>query len=142
MWPIVISGIPFADQFPPKEGRVHPTTVRITRAGFEALLRRLVMSSCQNVRYLAGTVLGLEQADSVNEITGVRVRTATKEEITLPAILAIGTLLLGIYSGPALTIFFRLYGCQLGWFTMAERLGNSCKKRSNGRTVGQSPFDL
>lgn len=142
MWPIVISGISFADQFPPKEGRMHPTTVRITRAGFETLLRRLVMSSCRNVRYLAGTVLGLEQADSANEITGVRVRTTMKEEITLPAILTIGTLLLGIHSGPGTDNFLRLHGCQLGWFTMAKRLGDNCKKRSNGRTVGQSPFDL
>lgn len=87
MWPIVISGIPFADDFPPK-GRTHPTTVRITRAGFEIMLRRLVMNSCENVRYVAGTVLGLEQTDNTNVITGVRVKTASKE-ITLSAILAI-----------------------------------------------------
>lgn len=42
------------------------------------------------MRYLAGTALGLEQASDSDKITGVRVRTAKKEEIVLPAILAIG----------------------------------------------------
>ncbi|GJJ12696.1 hypothetical protein Clacol_006940 [Clathrus columnatus] len=59
------------------------------RPGFETLLRRLIMHSCENVRYLAGTALGLEQASGSDQVTGVHIRTAEGKRVTLSAALVI-----------------------------------------------------
>lgn len=88
----VLSGLPLA--LPSYPGYDNVITFRMNRPGFETLLRRLVMNSCKNVKYMAGDALGLEKASGAdNMITGVHVRAWKGEEITLPAVLAIGILL-------------------------------------------------
>lgn len=73
--------------------------MNISRPGFETLLRKLVMSSCPNVRYIPGTVTGLIQAQSSSAIAGVRVRNTVGEQGVLLASLLIGTSFYTFHNG-------------------------------------------
>ncbi|GJJ12722.1 hypothetical protein Clacol_006966 [Clathrus columnatus] len=87
----VYSGKPFIIPSYPS-GQV-PMTVAMRRPLFETLVRRLIMNSCKNVRYLPGTVVGLtkDSSASPNAITGVQIHTSEKENISLSATLVVGT---------------------------------------------------
>lgn len=84
----MFSGLPLSLPSYPKDNI--PVTLRLNRPAFETLIRRLVLNSCKNVRYLAGAALGLEKAIGSSISTGVRVRLPEGEEITLPVLLAVG----------------------------------------------------
>ncbi|GJJ12742.1 hypothetical protein Clacol_006987 [Clathrus columnatus] len=64
-----------------------PPSMNISRPGFETLLRKLVLTSCPNVRYVSGTVTGLIQAQSSNAIAGVRIRNTGEESILLASLI-------------------------------------------------------
>ncbi|KAF8492268.1 hypothetical protein JB92DRAFT_3147513 [Gautieria morchelliformis] len=90
------SGLPFAagsDQSPVNARML----VNLTRAGFETLLRRLVLSSCPNVKYVPGSVTALNTSEtSPDAISSVRIRSCVGDESTLPAALVVDC------TGPAL----------------------------------------
>lgn len=83
---VYLAGKPFAK---PAYPDFVPPSMNISRPGFETLLRKLVLTSCPNVRYISGTVTGLIQAQSSSAIAGVRVRNATngEESILLASLL-------------------------------------------------------
>jgi hypothetical protein len=84
------SGVPFAT------GRSHtdndpPVLLNLTRPGLETLLRRLVLSSCPNVKYMQGSVTALTKSEtSADAINSVRIRSRAGDEGTLPATLVVG----------------------------------------------------
>ncbi|KAF8529794.1 hypothetical protein JB92DRAFT_2859630 [Gautieria morchelliformis] len=67
-----------------------PTTTSLSRDGFEPLIRRLVLATCPNVKYVPGAVIALVRSESsADVIDSVRVRSRESEESNVTATLVI-----------------------------------------------------
>ena len=68
-----------------------PAFANLRRAGFETTLRRLVITTCPNVKYMTGAVTALLKSEASTEnVDAVRVRSLDGEESSLSATLVIG----------------------------------------------------
>ncbi|GJJ10453.1 hypothetical protein Clacol_004679 [Clathrus columnatus] len=87
-YPASLSGLPIQPVAYPKG---YTEILMMRRSVFETLIRSLILNSCKNVCYMAGTAVGLEQSSGsgVPVITGVRVRNLLGEESILPTVLAV-----------------------------------------------------
>jgi hypothetical protein len=74
------------------DGDVVRTTLGLTRAAHETLVRRLVLKQCANVRFVSGTVLGLDPAADRKTLEAVRYRPAddARKVNTIEAALVLG----------------------------------------------------
>ncbi|KAF8510624.1 hypothetical protein JB92DRAFT_2831512 [Gautieria morchelliformis] len=67
-----------------------PRVILASRAAFETTLRRMVLTTCPNVSYHAGSVIGLVRSESpTNRLAGVKLRTVVGEEQHISALLVV-----------------------------------------------------
>jgi hypothetical protein len=71
--------------------RVSPRQIFCTRALLETTLRRLLLRSCNNVRYIHGTAIGFVRKAPTGPIDGVRVKQGDSDNVTvIPSVLVAG----------------------------------------------------
>ncbi|KAF8497277.1 hypothetical protein JB92DRAFT_2987843 [Gautieria morchelliformis] len=85
-----VAGVPIEAPRQQYTANNFPTLTSLSRDGFEPLIRRLVLATCPNVKYLAGTVIALVRSESSGDaIDSVRVRSCEGEESSISATLVI-----------------------------------------------------
>ncbi|KAG8928424.1 hypothetical protein FRC02_006917 [Tulasnella sp. 418] len=72
------SGVPLASRSPKD-----PHTLYTSREVFEVLLQRLVRKACPNVRFMAGTVTGVDRSSDASSIREVHVRPSNGSPMSL-----------------------------------------------------------
>ncbi|GJJ09117.1 hypothetical protein Clacol_003339 [Clathrus columnatus] len=75
--------------FPSYYGGTYPRTITSTRAGFETMLRRLVLRTCKEVEYVNGTVNDLIYDENTNRVTGVKIKSPNGEITNLEGSLVV-----------------------------------------------------
>ncbi|KAF8492265.1 hypothetical protein JB92DRAFT_3003916 [Gautieria morchelliformis] len=85
-----VAGVPIEAPWHQYTANNFPTITTLTRAGLETRLRRLVLATCPNVKYVPGAVISLVRSESSGDaIDSVRVRSRDGEESNIPATLVI-----------------------------------------------------
>jgi hypothetical protein len=86
-----LSGVPLLPPYNRYPRGSLPGVILASRAVFETTLRRMVLTTCPNVSYRAGSVIELVRSESpTNRLAGVKLRTVVGEEQHIPALLVVG----------------------------------------------------
>ena len=136
------SGVPLTVPRHKYTSTTFPVAPNITRAGFEAILRRLVLAACPNVRYIAGTVTGLVKSGSSGKLVhSVRIRSCDGGTNTLPATLVIGRNSLHLFSWSQMNLMSSdCTGPAIGGFRWLQSL-TSASSTSTQRHCNSLPLD-
>ncbi|KAF8529996.1 hypothetical protein JB92DRAFT_2859327 [Gautieria morchelliformis] len=85
-----VAGVPIEAPWHQYTANNFPTITSLTRAGLETFIRRLVLATCPNVKYVPGAVIALVRSESsADAIDSVRVRSREGEESNILATLVI-----------------------------------------------------
>ena len=115
----------------------------LTRPAFETILRRLVLAVCPNVRYIAGTVIGLVKFESSGDLRSVRIRSREGDERLVSAVLVVGRTHTFSIAAGSQTIFVPTdcTGPALGGFRWLQSIASASTTSTEAHVKSSPPIE-